>query len=161
MYINLLYLLLFNFAYLFFFLFFLSFPLNVFVSFIFIALFFNWHLALILFSSLCFNSFCSGRHNVCFPLFSRSIYCTLYLSNCFDFDYGWICTRVYSVTLSIVINLCLYTGFLQFCGVFLFSFFFHLFSFLCFIILNFLNLLYFFLHLFLCFPFLVFFSPCN
>ena len=38
-----------------FFLFFLSFPLNIFVSFIFIALFPNWHLALILFSSSCFS----------------------------------------------------------------------------------------------------------
>ena len=53
MYTNLLYLPLFNLAYLFF----LSFPLTVFVSFIFIALFPTWHLALVLFSSLCFNSF--------------------------------------------------------------------------------------------------------
>ena len=36
-------------------LFFLSFPLNIFVSFIFIALLPNWHLALVLFSSLCFS----------------------------------------------------------------------------------------------------------
>ena len=42
------------FAYLFF-LFFLYFSLNIFVSFIFIALFPNWHFALVLFSSLCFN----------------------------------------------------------------------------------------------------------
>ena len=35
--------------------FFLSFPLNIFVSFIFIALFPNWYLALVLFSSLCFS----------------------------------------------------------------------------------------------------------
>ena len=52
MYINL-HLPLFNFVYLVF-LFFLSFPLNVFVSFIFIVIFPNWHLALVLFSSLCF-----------------------------------------------------------------------------------------------------------
>ena len=45
-----------NFSYLFF-LFFLYFPLNLFVSFIFIALFPNWHLTLVLFSSLCFNYF--------------------------------------------------------------------------------------------------------
>ena len=51
MYINILHLLLFNFAYLFF----LSFPLNIFVSFVFIALFPTWHLALVLFSSLCFS----------------------------------------------------------------------------------------------------------
>ena len=50
-YINLLHLAPFNFAYLFF----LSFPLNIFVSFIFIALFPTWHLALVLFSSLCFS----------------------------------------------------------------------------------------------------------
>ena len=48
MYINL-HLPLFNFAYLFF----LSFPLNIFVSFVFIALFPTWHLALVWFSSLC------------------------------------------------------------------------------------------------------------
>ena len=128
------------------FLFFLSFPLNISVSFIFIALFPNWHFALVLFSSLCFNYFCSSRYNFWYPLFSRSIYCTLYLSNCFDFDYGWICTCVYSVTLSIVINLCLYTGFLQFCGVFLFFplFFFFLFIPFLFYIFNFFNLLYFF-----------------
>ena len=38
-------------------LFFLSFPLNIFVSFVFIALFPIWHLALVLFSSLCFSYF--------------------------------------------------------------------------------------------------------
>ena len=53
MYINLFYLPTFNFAYLFF----LSFPLNIFVSFIFIALFPNWHLALLLLSSCAFTSF--------------------------------------------------------------------------------------------------------
>ena len=46
---------LFNFSYLFF-LFFLSFLLNIFVSFIYIALFPIWHLILVLFSSLwCFS----------------------------------------------------------------------------------------------------------
>jgi len=54
MYINLIYLPLFNFAYLFF-LFFLSIPLNKFVSFVFITLFPTWHLASVLFSSLCFS----------------------------------------------------------------------------------------------------------
>jgi len=38
-----------------FFLFLLSFPLNISVSFVFIALFPPWHLALALFSSLCFS----------------------------------------------------------------------------------------------------------
>jgi len=47
MYINLLYLPLSNFAYLFF----LSFPLKIFVRFVFIALFPTWQLALALFSS--------------------------------------------------------------------------------------------------------------
>ena len=54
MYVNPLHLPLFNFAYLFF-LVFLSFPLNIFVSFIFIALFPTWHLALVSFSSLCLS----------------------------------------------------------------------------------------------------------
>ena len=54
MHINLLHIPLFNFAYLFF----LSFPLNMFVGFVFIALFPTWHLALVLFSSLCFSEFC-------------------------------------------------------------------------------------------------------
>ena len=52
LYINLLHLPLFNCAYLFF----LSFlPLNIFVSFVFIALFPTWHLGLVLFSSLCLS----------------------------------------------------------------------------------------------------------
>ena len=103
-----------------------------FVSFISIALFPNWSLALVFsffsfffFSSLCFRQFCSGRYNFCFPLFTRSIYCTLFLMGCFDFAYGCICIRVYSVTLFIVaINLCLYVELLQLCGVFLFFFLF-------------------------------------
>ena len=93
MHINLLYLPLFNFAYLFF-PFLLSFPLNIFVSFIFIALFPNWHLALVLLSNLCLNQFCSSRYNFWFPLFARSIYCTLFLLDCFDFAYGCICMKV-------------------------------------------------------------------
>ena len=53
---------------------------------------------------------------------------------------------------TVVINLCLYIGLLQFCGVFLFfSFFFK----------KFLNQLLFFLHLFPCLLFLLFFSPCS
>ena len=143
MYINLLYLLLFNFAYLFF-LFFLCFPLNIFVSFIFITLFPNWHIVLVLFSSLCFSFVLVD--NFCFPLFIRSIYYTLFLLNCFDFAYGYTCFCVYSVTLSIVvINLCLYIGLLLFCGLFLFScLFFFSFLFIIILFLNFLNLLYFF-----------------
>ena len=118
----------------------------MFVSFIFIALFPSWHLALVLFSSLFFNSFCSGRYNFWFPLFTRSIYCTSFFLDCVDFAYGCIGICVYSVTLStVVINLCLSVGLLQFCGVFifspLFSFFFFFFITLMF---NFFNLLYFF-----------------
>ena len=56
MYINHLYLPLFNFVYIFF-LFFLSFPLNILVSFNFIALFPTWHLALVLLSSCALLSF--------------------------------------------------------------------------------------------------------
>jgi len=54
--------------------------------------------------------FLTGRYTFWFPLFSRSIYCTLFLLDCLDFTYGYICTRVYSVILFIVINLCLYIG---------------------------------------------------
>ena len=146
MYINLLYLSLFNFAYPFF----LSFLLNIFVCFLFIGLFPNWHLAFVLFSSLCFSQFYSSRYNFWFPLLTMSIYCTLFLLDCFDFAYGCICICIYSVTFFIVvIILCLYTGLLQFCE---FSFFFLFFlsssvSFLFLTILTFLNLLHFFLHL--------------
>ena len=55
----------------------------------------------------------------------------------------------------VVINLCLYIGLLQFCGVFLFLFSLSFFKF------NFLNLLLFCLYLFLCLLFLLFFSPCS
>ena len=124
-------------------LFFLSFPLNIFVSFAFIALFPNWHLALVLFCSLCFSQFCSGRYNFWFPLFARSTYCTLFLLDCFDFAYRCIC--VYSATIFIVvINLCIYVVLLQFCGVFLLSFFFHFFFCSLFYNLNFVNPVYFF-----------------
>ena len=125
MYINLLHLPLFNFAYIVFPSFLPFLACQHFVSFTFIALFPNWHITLVLFSSLCFSRFCSSRYNICFPLFTRSIYCTLFFLGCFDFAYGCICLFVYSVTLFlVVINLCLYFGPLQFCGVFLFSFFF-------------------------------------
>ena len=88
-----------------------------------------------------------------FPLFAGSIYCTLFLLDCFDFAYGYICICVYSVTLFIVvINLCLFVGLLQFYGVFLFLF---LLSF--FIILIFFNLLHFFyIYSLVCFPTVLF-----
>ena len=140
-----------------FFLLVLSFPVNIFVSFIFIALFPNWHLTLVLFPSLFFSQFCSGRYNFWFPLFARSVYCTLFLLDCFDFAYGCIC--VYSVTLSTVTNLCLFIGLLQFYG-FFFPFF-HFFSFLYFIILMFLNQLYFLYICSLRLYFLLFFPPCS
>ena len=128
---NLLYLLLFNFAYLFFFSF-LSSKHNCQFYFHYItsqlapsfSFAFQFVLQLVL--------FLTGRYNFWLPLFTRSIYCTLFLLSCFDFAYGCICICVYSVTLSIVIHLCLYIELLQFCGVFLFflssSVFFFLFS---------------------------------
>ena len=130
MYINLLYLLPFNLAYLFF---------PSFLSFLYFQRIcqFYFH-CFILQLAPCFSLvvqfvlqlvlFLNGRYNFWFPLFTRSIYCTIFLLDCFDFAYGCICICVYSVTLFIVvINLCLYVGLLQFCGVFLFS---TLFSFL-------------------------------
>ena len=103
-------------------------------------------------------------------MFTRSIYCTLFLLVCFDFDYECICISVYSVTLSIfVINLWLYVGLLQFCGVFLYlscflasSLFFL--SCLFFIILTFkfLNLLYFFyIYSFICLSYCSFALAVN
>ena len=99
-------------------------------------------------------------------MFVGSIYCTLFLLDCFDIAYGCIFIWVYSVTLFIAfINLCLYLVFLQFYRVFLFSpfFFLLLFFFLFLIILsfNFFKPSIFFLHLCLCLPFLLFFSPCS
>ena len=117
MYINLLYLPLFNFVYLFF----LSLPLNILVQLIFIVLFPSQHLALVLFSTFCRSLFCSGRYNFWFPLFAGSVCCTLFLLDCFDFAYGFTCICVYSIKLYIVvINLCFYIGLLQFCGAFFF-----------------------------------------
>ena len=130
--------------------FFLSFALNKFVSFILIALFPTWHLALVLFSSLYFSQFCSGRYTFWFPLFTGSNYCTLFLFDCFNYAYECVCICVYSVTFFIVvINFCINIWLFQFCGVFpvffFFSFFFHFFFFFK-IILTFhvLKLLYFF-----------------
>ena len=99
MYINLLHLPLFNFMYLFFLSFLSSLSSQHFVTFIFIALFPNGHLALVLLSRLCFSYFCSGRYNFLFPLFAGSIYCSLFLLDYFDFAYGCICICVHSVTL--------------------------------------------------------------
>ena len=111
------------------------------------------------FKFVLFWQFCSGRHNFWFPLFTKSIYCTLFLLDCFNFAYGCICICVYSVTLFIVaINFCLYIAALQFCGVLLLLlfYFFH-FSPLSY---NFdlKKTIIFFLHLFLCLIFLLF-SP--
>ena len=96
MHINLLHLPLFNFAYLFF----LSLSLNIFVSFIFIALFPSWHPALVfpffflfVFLQFVFQLvlFLTDRYNFWFPFFTGSIYCTLLFLDCFDFAYGYIC----------------------------------------------------------------------
>jgi len=130
MYISLLYLPFFNFAYLFLL---SSLSSKHICYFIFRALFPNWHLVLVLFSSLCFSQFFSGRYNFCFPLFARSIYCTLFLLDCFDFAYGCIHICAYSVTLFIVINL--YIELWQFCGGLLFFFFLPFFFILSFLFL--------------------------
>ena len=149
--LNLLHLPLFNFAYLFF----LSFPVNLFLSFIFTASFPNWHLALVLLSSLCISQFCSSIYNFWFPLFARSISCTLFLLDIFGFAYGCIYICVYSVTLFIVvINLSIYVGLLQFYRIFLSSFFFHFKkSFIFFIILTFNffeTIIFFYIYSFVC-----------
>ena len=93
-----------------------------------------WHSAL--FSCLVLFLVCAldsliltGRYHFQFLLFTRSIYCTLFLLDCFDFAYGCIYICVYSVTIFLVINLCLYVGLLQFCEVLFFPFFFSLYIF--------------------------------
>ena len=168
MYINLLHLPLGNFACLFF-LFFLSFPLNIFVSFVFIALFPIWHLALVLFSSLCFSQFCSGRYNFWFPFFTRWIYCTLFLLDCFDFAYGYINICLYSITFFYCCYKPLHTHW-AFAPLwsFPFLFYFFIFFFLLLFFLSFYNLkfqffkiYYIFSTFFPLFSFLLFFSPCN
>ena len=119
-----------------FFLFFLAFHFNIFVSFIFIALFPSRHLALVLFSSFCFSQFCSGRHNFWLTLFTRSIQCTLFLLDCFDFAYGCIRISVYSVTLYCCYKTSAST--LGFCSSVEFSFFFLFFFLLPFFFLFFI-----------------------
>ena len=42
------------------------------------------------------------RYHFQFPLFTRSIYCTLFLLDCFDFVYRCICICVYSISLIII-----------------------------------------------------------
>ena len=86
MYINLP-LLLFKFVYLFF----LSFPLNIFISLIVIALFPSWHLALVLFSSLCFRLvlFLTGGYYFWFPLFTCQSIVLYFLGTI------WFCLWVY------------------------------------------------------------------
>ena len=128
-----------------------------------------YSLALVLFSDLCFSQFCSGKYNFGFPLFSRSIYFTLFLLDCFDFAHECICIHVYSVTLLIVVlNLWLYIGLLQVCGVFFFFFFLLPVFFLFFIILifkflfknyfkNFIYFIFIYLYLYLYFIFIYFY----
>ena len=85
MYINLLHLHLFNFAYLVF----LSFPLNIFVSFVFIALFPPDALLSFCFPACDWVSFVlTSKYNFWFPLFARSIYCVFLglFSLC-----SWVC----------------------------------------------------------------------
>ena len=104
MYINLLYLPLFSFAYLFFlsFLSFLSsqlicqFCFHCFIpqmapcfSFV-----FQFVLQLVL--------FLTGRYTFWFPFFTWSVYCTLFLLDCFDFAHGCISICIYSILLIII-----------------------------------------------------------
>ena len=157
MYINLLYIPLFSFAYLVF-LFFSSFPLKI-CQFYFHCFIpplvpcFHFVLQFVLYLVV----FLTGRQTFWFPLFTRSVCCTLFLLDCFDFAYRCICISVYSVTFFIfVLNICLYVGLLQFCGVFLFLFsFFCIFFYYYFlffkILFIFLNLLlFFYLYSFIC-----------
>ena len=160
MYINLLYLPLFKFAFILSFLSFLS--SQHICQFYFHCFLPTWYVALVLFSSFCFSQFCPGRHNFWFPLFTRSMYCTLFLLDCFDFAYGCICICHIYIQLNyfiFVINFCLYV---QFCSSVEFSFFIFFFPFfLCFIILIFLTYYDFFFEFVPLFDFPTFFPPCS
>ena len=46
--------------------------------------------------------FLTGTYNFYFPLFAGSIYCTLFVLDCFDFAHGYICVCVYSIILIII-----------------------------------------------------------
>ena len=118
MYINHLYLPLFNFVYIFF-LFFLSFLLNILVSFNFIALFPTWHLALVLLSSCALFSFVLVDIIFAFVCQVNLLY-LIFVGLFLFWLWVYMCIYMYSVTIStVVINLCLDIGLLQFCGVFL------------------------------------------
>ena len=150
MYINL-HLPLFKLAYLFF-LFFLSFLLNTFVSFIFIALFPNWHLALVLFAVCVLVSFVLVDiifDFLCSP--SQSIVLNFCWTALILFMGVYVYVYIQSHLLLLLWNLCLYIRLFQFCGVFLFFFFLSssrfFFFFSLFYNFNFLKPITFFLHL--------------
>ena len=87
-YVNLLYLSAFNFAFLFFLYFLFSlFPSMLISLFSFVALFPSWHISLVLFSIVCFSysSFLTGWYQFSFPLLSRSISSTFFLFLSFFF----------------------------------------------------------------------------
>ena len=46
--------------------------------------------------------FLTGKYNFLFPLFTWSIYCTLFLMDCFHFAHVCICICVYSIILIII-----------------------------------------------------------
>ena len=99
LYINLLHLPLFNFAYLFFLFFpflstYLLFCLHCFIPHLapYFSFVFQFVLKLV--------SFLTGKYNFLFTLFARSIYCTFFLLDCFYFPHGCIC--VYSIILIII-----------------------------------------------------------
>ena len=153
MYINLLHLPLFNFACLFF-LSFLSFLSSQHVCYFCFHCFIPYLASCFSFvSQFCFSLFCSGRYNFWFLLLTGSIYCTLFLLDCFDFAYGRICICVYSITFFCCCYKLLPLRW-AFAVLWSFPFFFSLlYNF------NFFKCILFFLHLFLCLPFLLFFSP--
>ena len=95
LYINLLYLPLFSFVYLFFL--FLSTYLLVLFSLLYSTI---GTLLYFCFPVCALVLFLTGRYNFWFPLFTRSIYCTLFSLDSFHFAHGCIC--VYSIILIII-----------------------------------------------------------
>ena len=99
MYTNLLHLPLFNFTYLFFLLFpFLSTYLLVLFSLLYSPLGFSFIFQFVLKLVL----FLTSKYTFLFPLLAGSVYCALFLLDCFYVAHGYICICVYSIILIII-----------------------------------------------------------
>ena len=93
-YINLFYLPIFNFAYLFF-LCFLSFLFSQYICQFYFHCFIPQLAPQFCFPVCALVFFLTGKHNFLFLLFTGSIYCILFLLDCFDIADGYVCVYIY------------------------------------------------------------------